>query len=385
MTIHGLTDRGMAFPQIGNIRKGDKVKNAQGIEHPRDLQWFRVEFDERETDAIANFARAYPNQKPTEINVFLPFNEIERCWDAWCEAYTAGRMIARSDGEYFLFLVDLQTNGVIVHDGVDANGAKVPHREVIGQAGKTVIKCRPVGRLKVIIPELRRLAYIVVHTTSVIDIRNLSDQLEAIKQINGGQIVGIPLVLKRRPHEISVPNPDGTKRRLIKWMLSIEADPRWVAKKLDQLDRLALPEGPNRPALPAISEETDGDEGPEWDEIDGEWNEEETTFDQSTAVTPPTNGNGHAPVTPPAQEEGEYMLDAALLKAEAVISSSSKQPYGVEKTEALSYRINAMKAKKTPDEDQLMRIAAIEIILAARTNGRPVQTLQPLEGQEPLL
>jgi hypothetical protein len=268
--IKGLTDRGQAFPQIGNIRKGDKSgKNGA----PKDLNYFRVEFDEKETQAAAAFAAAYPNQ-PTEVNIFLPFNEIERCWDAWCEGYTAGRMVARSDGENFLYLVDLATGSLVVRDGVRVdNGQKEPHREVLGKAKNSVIKCKPVGRLKVLIPELRRLAYMVVHTTSVIDIRNLSEQLEAIKQINGGQIVGVPLVLKRRPKEISVPNADGTKRRLVKWMLSIEADPRWVEAKIAQLDRLALPDGGPRLALPAVAETTEEEDD---NQIDGEheWIEE---------------------------------------------------------------------------------------------------------------
>lgn len=253
MTIKGLTDRGQAFPQIGDIRKGDKGGNRGA---PRDLQYFRVEFDEREADAAGAFRQAY-GDKPTEINIFLPFNEIERCWDAWCEAYTAGRMVARSDGEYFLYLVDIKTGAMIVRDGLRADGQKEPHREVIGKTEKSIIKCRPVGRLKVIIPELRRLAYVVVHTTSVIDIRNISEQLEAIKTINGGRIVGIPLVLRRRPKAVSVPREDGTKARLTKWMLSIEADPRWTALKIAQLDRLSLPEGEKRPALPAVSEVED--------------------------------------------------------------------------------------------------------------------------------
>ena len=42
MPIVGLTDRGMAFPQIGDIRKGEpKGENQPG----KDLRWFRVEFD----------------------------------------------------------------------------------------------------------------------------------------------------------------------------------------------------------------------------------------------------------------------------------------------------------------------------------------------------
>ncbi len=347
--IKGLTDRGQAFPQIGNIRKGDKSgKNGA----PMDLKYFRVEFDEREIDAIAKFTTTYPNN-PTEINVFLPFNEIERCWDAWCEAYTAGRMVARSDGEYFLYLVDLATGGLIVRDGVRTdNGQKEPHREVLGQAGKTAIKCKPVGRLKVLIPELRRLAYVVVHTTSVIDIRNLSEQLEAIKQINSGQIVGVPLVLKRRPKEISVPNPDGTKRRLVKWMLSIEADPRWVEAKIAQLDRLALPDGGTRIALPSVTEDAEDEDD---NQIEGEWLE----GDEDSEWMDPAN---------------ELDADPAMTYEEAcTVTDKRGKLYTEAPTEALDKIVSGLElvlqtANLTPEytAETRRRLEAVTVIQANR-------------------
>ena len=297
--IKGLTDRDLAFPQIGNIRKGDR-SGTNGA--PKDLTYFRVEFDERETDAIAAWAAAYP-PRPIEINIFLPFNEIPRMWDAWCEAYTAGRMVARSDGENFLFLVDLATGELIVKDRLNVHtGLPEPHREIIGRTAKSVIKCRPVGRLKVIVPELRRLAYLVVHTTSVIDIRNISDQLEAIRSINGGRIVGIPLVLKRRPREISVPKEDGSHVRMTKWMLSIEADPRWVAAKMQQLDHLALPAG-FRPALPGVTEEEIEGDFTEEDEDSGGDDQPEALPAQTVTTASETSADaGTAPSMAPAPQ-----------------------------------------------------------------------------------
>jgi len=95
--------------------------------------------------------------------------------------------------------------------------------------------------LKVVIPELQRLAYMTVLTTSVNDIANLSQQLEALKEINGGKLSGLPMVLKRRPKKISTPKPDGSRARYTKYMLSIEADPDWVRKKLVDVKRAALP------------------------------------------------------------------------------------------------------------------------------------------------
>lgn len=290
MTIKGLTDRGLAFAQIGDIRKG--AAKQEGVNRPGgDLKWFRVEFDAREVETEKQFRQLY-GQQPTDIDIVLPFDDIDRCWDAWCEAYTAGRMVARSDGEYFVYLSDVATGAVKVQNGFDANGAKVPHQDIIGKAGKTDVKCRPVGRLKVIVPGLRRAAYLVVHTTSVIDIRNISEQLRAIQAMNGGRIAGVPLVLRRRPKMVSCPTSEpGKKARREKWMLSIEADPKWVAAMLTAMDTAALPAGAERPALPAVPEEADEDFDGEWDEIDGDAPEGEPvaeTVDEYSEVEPDT-------------------------------------------------------------------------------------------------
>src|SRR3990167_2989649 len=99
MAIKGLTDRGMAFPEIGQIRKG-APKTDKGYVG-KDLDYLRVEFDEREVKAAETFNSVY-EKKPHLIRIILPFNDINRMWDAYLEAYTAGRMVARSDGERFI-------------------------------------------------------------------------------------------------------------------------------------------------------------------------------------------------------------------------------------------------------------------------------------------
>lgn len=241
MPIKGLTDRGLSFPEIGQIRKGAK-KTAR--RPGKDLTYFRVEFAEGEEETDALFEKIYGTE-PNNINVILPFNEIERCWGAWLEGYTAGRMVARSDGEYIVYQVDTETGDIKVINGKDVKtGAPVPYTEdmVVGKdyKGKPVT-CKPVGRLRVFIPELGRAAYLTVLTSSLHDIANLSDQLGALKRLNYGQIAGIPLVLRRRPKKISVPMPDGKRVRQEKWMLSIEADPQWVRLKIAETKRLALP------------------------------------------------------------------------------------------------------------------------------------------------
>ncbi len=282
MAIKGLTDRGLSFPEIGQIRKGIKVKaktkDGREIEIPKDLDYFRVEFAEAEQEAETTFRKTY-GEKPTEIKIILPFNEIDRMWDPFLEAYVASRMIARSDGENVLYLVDGKTGEVLVKNGIDLKtGQRRPHPEdnLAGRDQKNQpVKYDPVGRLKVIVPELARAAYLTVHTTSYIDIANISQQLNAFAVINNGQIAGIPFMLRRRPKKISVPGKDGKRTRVSKWMLSIEADPEWVKRKLGEIKHLALPgngfdlvpqlEAGKADVIESTAEDVTEDEGGEWE------------------------------------------------------------------------------------------------------------------------
>lgn len=280
MAIKGLTDRGMAFPEIGSIRKGapkEEGKNRPGA----DLQHFRVEFDQREKEAEAIFRAKYGNE-PKEIIIVLPFDEIERMWDAWYEAYSASRLIARSDGERFVYLVNPTTGEVEVRSGQPFR----PHQdEIYGQ------KMKATGRLKVVIPELARMAYLTVHTTSVYDVLNISQQLEAIKHINGGKLAGVTLVLRRRPQKISTPAANGQRARREKWLISIEADPEWVKAKLVQMKHLALP-GNGLALLPepeAHGEPEIEDDAPAgWDDddepIEGEYDDAPDMADAAKAM-----------------------------------------------------------------------------------------------------
>ena len=274
MPIIGLTDRGLSFPEIGQIRKG-APKNEKG-QVGQDLKYFRVEFDEREVESQNTFLSSY-GPEPQSLNILLPFNDIDQMWDAYLEAYTAGRMVARSDGEKFIYLVDTKSGEIVIKNGEPYREYK--DDEPVGsytteKGGVKNIYCKPVGRLKVVIPELKRYAYMTVMTTSVHDIANISAQLKAIHSVNDGRIAGVPLVLSRVPREISVPTQDGKRVRMTKYILSIEAAPKWVAASIAESQRLAMPDIIDVPALPAgetvkeVHEEENGFEPPSQTEAD---------------------------------------------------------------------------------------------------------------------
>lgn len=311
MAIDGLTNRGLSFPEIGSIRKGDK----KGDRAPgKDLQWFRAEFDIEEKAALTTFMQVY-GARPAELNVFLPFDDIERMWDPFYEAYVAGGLVYRSDGRYVLYEIDPATGKKIVVNGQPS----APHRaNPVGFYGqkREPINAKATGHLKIIIPELGRAAYLVVHTTSIHDIINISDQLNALKAINGGRLAGIPLKLRRRPKSISTPSGEGGKRaRRIKWLLSIEADPDWVSKMIKSVANAALPAGYETLALaaapttiidqkgsPVETDIPDTDDSDDYeDEFDGEEDGEvieqraEEKPSAPKPAQPATNGNSKKP------------------------------------------------------------------------------------------
>ena len=227
--------------------------------------------------------------------------------DAWLEAYTAGRMVARSDGERFTYLIDTDTGEILVRNGKP--DAPYTDGQTVGKDSKgKAVYCRPVGRLKVIVPELARAAFLTVNTTSVHDIHNISSQLEAFKELNNGVIKGVPLVLRRRPKSISTPRKDGSRVRMEKYLLSIEADPTWVKAKLAEVKHLSLPDV--YPLLPGEDESViesefvdDGEEGeflPEAvDSSDEKEVEKEVEKEESKKEDEPERENG---------ENGIYQL-----------------------------------------------------------------------------
>lgn len=254
--IKGLTDRNAAFPRIGELRKGGE-KTAGGI--GRDLDYFRFTSDDK--DAIEAFKAAY-GDTPRSIRCYLPYATPEQNFGAWMEEWQAGGLIRRCDGE----------NIVIGRNGNAYNRNAQPCMKANGKP----CGCKQVGRLMVIIPELRRFAYVLAQTTSIHDIIEIHSNLTAAMQIRG-DLRGVPFILSRKPREISTPDPkDPNKRvRREKWLLSIEPAPAWVQEQIAQLPAFDEPA-----ALPAPDDDGQDDNG---------------VIEQPTRVfKPATNGN-HAP------------------------------------------------------------------------------------------
>lgn len=221
MPIKHLTDRPASFPRIGILRKGSPKQQKNGREiYGKDLEGFR--FDTKDPEALETFGAAYGDE-PRQINIFLPYATTDENFQAWKEAWTASSLQHRCDGETCVTWLDKKT-GRYRSDPLSCPGG-----------------CKEVGRLMVIVPELRRMAYVQVETHSINDIVEIQQNLLALEQ-SRGTLRGIPLILSRRPREISTPRDEGKRARVTKWLLHIEAAPRWVDLQLAAQERQALAE-----------------------------------------------------------------------------------------------------------------------------------------------
>lgn len=259
MPIVGLTTNGAAFPRIGELRKGGEKTDPK--RPGPDLTYFR--FTSQNDAVVKKFAAVYPGQ-PQSVNVFFPYATTDENFEAWQEEWGAGSLKHRCDGEH---VVMVQRNGEYVQPAPGA--MKCPGN------------CKQVGRLKVIIPELGRLAYVVALTTSIWDITEVHSNLAAYEALRG-DLRGIPFILSRVPRMISTPTKDGRVRRE-KWLWHIEAAPEWVQAQLSVMQRQALP---NATAPLAIPERVDQATGeivePESDIDDVDYDDVTTEQDSGT-------------------------------------------------------------------------------------------------------
>jgi hypothetical protein len=345
MPILGLTDRTPAFKEIGRLRLGISKAEAKALKSgPKEIPHFRPDFRPDALDAQALFMQVYckDGKFPTAVNIRLPFPEIGRCWDAFYEVYNTSGMLGMSDGERWLYLRNNKTGELLVKDGVpstaaslptDANGMpympfdrKTPVYSYKSTKGEDVaVYARPTGRLKVLIPELKRAAYIIVITHSVYNIMRISEQLAAaavVAQNAGMTLPLVPLVLSRRKENISV-SFGGKKTMQEHYLLNIEIDPLWMEAQFRFLNTLM----PGTMGTLLLGSPTPALQLPEGDIASEELEE---TDDEQFVGNPtgsdelPYEDEPEAPKAPPAKTETPKRPYPPEMLREGLVKASQK-------------------------------------------------------------
>jgi hypothetical protein len=253
--IAGLTDRSPSFKEIGRLRLGIP-KSEAAMSGPKEIGWFRADFRPDAQDALVEFMKVY-GQQPTEIHFRLPFAEINRCWDANYEVYNKFGMLGMADGKRWMYLRHNKTGELLVKDGVPTHAEgtkvnedgevylpfdpKVPVYSYTSKKGEEVkVYARPTGRLRILIPELKRAAYVQIITNSLYNCIHLSEQLAGVAEIakNAGMsLPQVPLTITRRKELISV-TFNGHKQMQEHYLLNIEIDPLWMEAQFNYLATL---------------------------------------------------------------------------------------------------------------------------------------------------
>lgn len=243
MPIYGLTDPeslryGSGLPRIARLYKGAE-KPETGNKPGADLNYFRVEFEPQYTWLEEAWEALY-GDKPTQFGrVFLAHNTLHEAFPTWKEEWSATAMLHRCDGR-------TQT----CH--YDVASSSYSHKPVACAVnGVPACKCKPVGRLNLILPDLIEatgvMGFVSISTHSLNDILTISSYLNDIVCM-AHKLTGIPFVFGRAQESISVPKPNGKpgeRLRVQKSLLYIQVDPDYTLSQL--LPMLAQPQ----PLLPA--------------------------------------------------------------------------------------------------------------------------------------
>jgi hypothetical protein len=228
MAIKGLTDGsspGAGLPLVARLYKGEP-KPADGRRPGRDLDFFRVEFEDRFGELRDTWAALY-GDKPTEFApCFFANPTADEAFSSWYEAWRASGLMRRCDGDGQVLWFDERTGHFM--------RARQP-------CLKPDCDCRPVGRLNVLLPEFVEaagvLGFVALTTHSVHDILTIWRYLADIERMYG-RLTGVPFALGREKKQVSAPKtgPDGQRTgeriKITRSMLYIHVLPEFMSSHL---------------------------------------------------------------------------------------------------------------------------------------------------------
>lgn len=240
MGIQGLTGLAPQARRLGKMFKGGPKKTkkrANGGEYQvfgEELDYWRFEPDKSAPFLARVFEEAFAKDagKPRHIPVFLPFPHADDNFSAWKEAYVAGGIEHRCDGQTCVLWYDAASNEY------RTDPKPCPTLTMTAEDAK-YRGCKQVGRLEVIIPALNELGVVTVETHSKHDIRFFDSKLPFYEGLQPDGLRRIPFILSRVQREIATPR-DGKRVHVKKWLVELHVDPDWSVKFLSAQRQLAL-------------------------------------------------------------------------------------------------------------------------------------------------
>jgi len=259
MAIKGITDKkDYGFMEVGRIRKGILVetkkrgsKTGEMTSYPKDLDYFRIVPNLEETGLQEQLLKIY-GPEPKQLDIYFPFKDIDKFWDPNLECYRGGRMVARSDGEFYEYKIDSNSGEVEVRNWLNDSGKRVPvdmtlnngkgpeiyRTETKSGSGFRSYYLSPVGRLRLMIRQIPRFVYFTLITGSYRDIRYITDELQSLKilaEYMGKDLVGIPVKIWRRAEICNIIQPGKDPISTAKHFIHLEVEEDWVINMQEHL------------------------------------------------------------------------------------------------------------------------------------------------------
>ena len=271
--------------RLGVIRLGyleeRKRQNGSTYTFPKQADHFLL----HDAPEIQEFYAAQGIDKVRELDVLLPFPDIDRNFDANYQVWAGGVLVCQGDGEYVSYATPFTTEikgdrtsvknasgDTHVSNGVaqiafDWNGAHFEPGELVPCPGAAqdlyphCKACKLSCMLKVMMadPALFRMGYYQISTSSG---RNHDTILGTLETLPAESVNGISFKLRMVEGATSYKDKDGTRKKGTRWFLQLEPDPT-ITRKLYQRATERMLEAP----APQIADRID--HGPGWETDEG--------------------------------------------------------------------------------------------------------------------
>lgn len=275
-----------SFARAGKIRLGVKVKNKNGVEYPKETEYFVL----NDVPELADFFRSTTgNDKPTELPIFFPFDDIEQNMTGWHKLHLASSVYCKGDGDKVVYAIDQATGKRVIDKGRVIRDTKFDDHDfrpgdIVRCPGFNKVDgwrrceyCSPHTTIKFMIRGLPvesiQMATYHIETVSVNNYAMLYEQMLGIKEmarrLTGREyLAGIPVILQRKKATVGTPNVDkkGNRKqdsngnlmparmRTEHYLLSLTIEPEWIQSVMQRQMKLAGGEMEDRPALVDVVE-----------------------------------------------------------------------------------------------------------------------------------
>ena len=212
--------KNVKLPIGGKIRLGIKVKNEEGVEHPKELQYF----------VCPQEVMDVYGEEPTELTVFFPVADREKVFPQSYEKYGSNEaLLCQGDGE-----VSKTAQRLNLENG-RWEEVKCPCEHFGKYDKKTKIGgCGKMGYLKFMMPSVSIGTFYQCRVGGTVSIEECNSAFELANKTTGGCWAMIPFRMRRVLKKLKIP---GTAKMKDHWVVTLE-----IAASVEEIKRVSMGE-----------------------------------------------------------------------------------------------------------------------------------------------